>query len=475
MIFEKKPYELEHIANDVYFSKSTGTVVELGHYDRDMKSTTFADIGDVSTHYAVKDNTVPEHRIKNWGGDNRLPLRRELMLMDSNIVGALISKKCDILAGQSMEAETYEYTDDGKKIPKLIPIPDPVNTWIRKSRFRKRYLNNAIINYYKHANVFVEFMMAKDGKVLYMKVHDCKYVRAAEKVNGYIPGFYIMADWERAETEKSVGVEENKIYYIPNIPEDWTPDSNVKLPDQFMVHFGDSFFHDGYYYHPTYWGGKEWIETANFIPRWHKANVDNGYTPRFHIKVPKDYFLDKNKLSMAKTADEIAACVSSAQIAQQKFIDNFNKFLAGIQNAGRALVTTEDFDPLMKQFKGISIEPINYEMKDEALLKLFDSSNDANITAQGFPRALAGIDTQGKLSAGAEIRNILAYYIISELPRRREDILDPFDIMLMINGWYDPKIKYTFEDILITKLDENKSGTDAPAPDNQNTAKDDVQ
>lgn len=472
MIFEKKPYELEHIANDVYFSKSTGTVVELGHYDKWLTTATLTDIGEVSTHHAIKNNAVPNHRIKNWGSDNRLPYRREMMLMESNIVGELISTKRDLLIGQGLAAQMYEYVD-GEKVRKNVEIRPEVVEWIKKTNWRKKYLSPAALNYWKHSNVFVEFIRAKDRSLLYMKSHDCKYVRAAEKVDGYIPGFYIMADWDRAETEKGTGVGENKVHYIPNIPENWTDAKD--LPDHFMVHFGDEAFHDGYYYHPTYWGGEEWIDLANAIPVWHKANIRNGYTPRFHIKVPKDYFLDKNKLSMAKTADEIAACVSSAQLAQKKFIDDFNNFLAGLDNAGRAVVTTEDFDPLMKQFKGISIEPIKYDMNDKALLDLFEKSNAANISAQGFHPSLAGIENQGKLSSGSEIRNILMYFIISKLPRRREDILDPFDIMLMINGWYDPKIKYTFEDILITKLDENKSGTDAPAPDNQNTAKDDVQ
>jgi hypothetical protein len=454
MNFDIKDAPLQEVANGIYYSSNNGVVVEL-HYDKRSRSCIdySHDVGEVQNHPGIA-NT----RIKYWGHDNMLPDHRDVMLMSSNIVGELISAKRDLLVGQGICAYKDVYDDEtGEKTRKNIPLPPLVDAWLRKSRWNKKYLQKAVINYYKHSTVFIEFMKAKDGSLLYMKTHDCKYVRCAEKVAGYIPGFFICADWSLPlNKDKSISVEENKLHYIQNIPEDWM--DAKELPDHFMMMIGDELFHDGYYHHPAYWGGEDWIDLANNIPVFHKANIKNGYAPRFHIKVPADYFLNKQALNLATTSEAQTQCLNEAKLARKKFVDDFNSFLAGLDNAGRAFITSESFDPILKEWKGLTIESIDYDMKDEALLKLFEKSNQANISAQGFHPSLAGIETQGKLSSGAEIRNLLMYFIIRNLPRPRMDILEPFDIMLMINGWYDPEIKYTFEDVLITKLDEDKSG-----------------
>ena len=469
---------LELIQNETVVLTESGAVVQFHYENRKNHCIDYGgDVGEVSTHLHIK------HRIKFWGRDNDLITYRDNMIMSSNIVGELIAAKSDLMVGLGLQAYTEVFDDQtGKKSIKYIPIPEQVDNCLRKSKFRKRFLNKAVYQYWKNANVFAEFMKAKDGSLLWIKCIDCKHVRAAEKVKGEIPGFYIAANWELPLNQKStIGNEENPVYYLPNVSEDvdWTdPEQVKKLPDHFMMQIVDDFtVDDGYYHHPNYWGGEDWIDMANTIAPWHKANIKNGYTPRVHVKVPKDYFLNKAQYSQAITPEDQQKCISAAKSAQQKFINDLNSYLSGSDNAGRAIVTTEDFDPILKEWKGISIEKIDYAMQDEALLKLFERSNDANISAQGFHPTLAGISTQGRLSAGSEIRNLLNYFIIRALPRRRADILEVLDIMLYMNGLYDAHVKYTFEDVMIAKLDEDKTGmsnatTDVPnaqpKPDLQN-------
>lgn len=385
-------------------------------------------------------------KIKAWGSDNLLPARRDSMLMESNIVGELISTKRDLLIGQGLMAYMEEFTDKGKeRIP--VPITPQIEDWIGKSNFEQDYLDGAVLNYFKHANIFAEFTMIKTGEMSSITSRDAKYMRAAEQVAGLIPGYFRCSDWK-----ETISPAKNPAVYTPAY------DPGRKLP-KFIYHIGNNVFHDGYYFHPAYWGGEEWIDVANMIPVFHKYNMQNGYSPRFHIKVPADYFVDMKSYKLAASdPDKLKECLDEAGKKKQKFIDDLNLFLAGNDNSGRAVFTTTTFDEFRKVWSGIEIEPITFDMKDSALLDLFEKSNQANISAQGFPSALAGIDTQGKLSSGSEIRNILMYYIISKLPRPRRDVLRPFELMLKMNGWYDPKVKYTFEDILITKLDQNKSG-----------------
>jgi len=397
------------------------------------------DIGMVTQHASIPT------KIKFWGAKNTLPENRDRLLMESNIVGTLISKKRDIFIGHGLMAYMEVFTDKGKeKIP--MEIRPEILEWIEESGYLESYEDPAVLNWYKHANVFAEFVMTKGDKVFSITTQDCKYVRAAEKMNGKIPAYYVCADWSLA-----INKRDNPVVAVPAYMKD-------RKQSEFMMHIGDNTFDDGYYFHPAYWGGEEWIDLANRIPVFHKSNIKNGYTIRWHIKIPKDYFLDKVAYNAATTEKERKTCIDNSQTSKQKFIDDMNKFLSGEDNAGRAIYTMEDFDPILKDYKGIKIEPIEFDMKDESLLKLFEISDKANIAAQGLPATLAGIETQGRLSSGSEIRNFLAYYIITSLYRPRRVVLKPFELMLKLNGWYDQKVKYTFEDIIITKLDEDKSG-----------------
>lgn len=445
--------QLIDMSNGVYMSADATVLLNLNHYSRKEDDDECYDEGGVTSHKGVP------HMIKYWGNDNELPYRREKMIKASNIVGTLLSSKRDLLIGQGITAYRETFVN-GEKGREYIPIPDAVQDWLDESQFEERYLHKAVLNYFMHANVFCEFMKSKTGNILYLTCHESKHTRAAKKQNGRIPEYYVCADWYDRLDGKL-----NPVSIVPNIKDAFNGIND--LPSKFMYHFGDIGLNDGYYYHPNYWGGKDWIMLANDIPVFHKHNIRNGYTPRFHITAPKGYFLDKQKMQRAMTEEAQQECINSAMAAQQKFINDFNKFMAGIQNAGRALFTTDDFEPLTREYRGIKIEAIKYDMQDKALLDLFDKSNDANISAIGLPPTLAGINTAGRLSAGSEIRNLLMYFIIKELPRPRKDILKPFVLALKLNGLHDPTIKYTFEDILITKLDENKSGIKSTT-ENQN-------
>lgn len=441
------------IGRKTHFHEQTGTIIQF-HYDVRGKGSNMVanpDVGEIIKAQGA------DKKIKSWGSDNYLPKRRDDMLMYSNIVGELISTKRDLLIGQGLTCYREVYDESGTKSKHYEPIPSHIRSWIKDRRWMSQYLNKAVLSYFKHGNIFVEVTLAKDRSVYSMKVHDCRYVRAVEKEKGVIPGYYICADWQMAVDKK-----DNPVYYLPALPE---IGDKGKYPDRFMIHLGDETFYDGYYYHPTYWGGEEWIDLANNIPVWHKANLQNGYSPRFHIKIPKDYFLDKQTFASATTEEAKSKCITASEQAQREFLDKMNKFLSGMDKAGRAVYTIEDFSPIMKGYVGISIEEIKYDMKDDALIKLFEASNQANISAQGFPPILAGIENQGKLSSGSEIRNLLSYFIISKLPRRRADILMPFLLMLDINGWADDELFWTFEDVHITKLDDNKSGNSSTTED----------
>ena len=230
----------------------------------------------------------------------------------------------------------------------------------------------------------------------------------------------------------------------------------VAKQKKFVLHTGDSLLTDEYYFIPTWWGGKTWVSLANIIPVYHINNLGHGYNIRYHVEIPKDYFADTS--TSAQTPESRQQAKRAKDQARKDFIDNLNKFLQGVSNVGRTVVTEYEINRAAgKEFPGIKIKPIENNMQDEALLKLFDKSNQANISGQGIHPTLAAIETQGKLSSGSEIRNALIMYTAIKTPSARKLIMKAVDLMHRING-FDKSIKWMFRDIEITKLDAEPKG-----------------
>lgn len=399
--------------------------------------------------YKGNKNGIP---IRFWGKDNNLPHQREQLVADNNIVPQLLHLKRNILIGTGLYAYKKEFVSDGGKVDIIeVQLPDECAEFFEKNNIDDYHLN-AAKNEVFHSNIWTEMTRLRDGKIDRMVNHDCKYVRLGEQDNtGKLIKAYLSGSWASKEFAKDGANEHDREIFPIEL---YNYDENKKQ-NKFMLHTGDSFLNDGYYNEPTWWGSKEWIALANIIPAYHQSNIDNGYSIRFHIQVPKGYF------NVTAEGDSPAAINKAKETSQQnkeRFTRDVNEMLAGVKGAGRALFSTYDTTAsLGKKWPGIVIEPINVDIKDEALLALFEKSNTANISAQGIHPTLANIETAGKLSSGSEMRNAFNMYIAIKTYIPRMELLKAINLVKRINGW--PKdIFFGFGDAEITTLDDNPTG-----------------
>jgi hypothetical protein len=404
----------------------------------------------------IKNVAIPgatgQVKIMFWGKNNSEPQLREELVCNNNIIPALIAKKRDILVGNGI----YLYKEsivDGKKGINEVEMPSEIKDFLEKIDI-EHYLMDAASELMKHQNLFVEYIrdkagMTADGKgsIASFKVQECKYIRAEKKDKaGMINNWYWSGHWGCKKKDDTF-----KIEAIPNFVKD-------AKQAKFIIRYGDKIFNNGYYYIPSWWAGRQWINLSNQIPIFHNSNLNSGYNIRWHIEVPDKYFLDFEKYNNCTTVEERTACFSEEQKAEKDFIDTVNKFLAGPENSGRALFTKYELNTALgKDFPGIKITALNYDMKDDSLLTLFEKSNTANISAQGIHPTLAGVETQGKLSSGTEIRNAFLMYLIINTPLPRKMMLKPLEFVQKANGW-DPEIKFGFRDFEMSKLADEKSG-----------------
>jgi hypothetical protein len=404
-------------------------------------------------------------QIRYWGKKNDLPQFREQVVGDNNIVGSLIQTKRDIYTGTGLYAYRVDFkSDGGKRNITEVQIPDEAQEFFDRVDIDGYHLD-AAKDLIFHSNIFTEFVRTKGGDIHSMKISECKYTRLGEQnKRGIVEHAYISGAWALSGEHQKDGMTDfdREVIRVPL----YNPEG--KGQPKFILHTGDRLFNDGYYNSPSWWGSLNWIELANNIPIFHRSNIMNGYTIRFHIQIPKNYFkqpvqgVDPSADALKKANDEEAR-------RRSEFMENMNSMLSGMMKAGRAIFTTYDIIEAMggKEMPGIKIDPITVDIKDEALLKLFEKSITAVATAQNLHPTMANYDTAGKLSSGSEMRNAYNMYLATKTITPRRILLQALNLVKKINKW-DPDIHFGFGDTELVTLDENPSGKEedvATTPD----------
>lgn len=387
-----------------------------------------------------------EYKIMTWGKKNNMPQLREELIEDNNVVPRLLQTRRNILIGGGLFMYR-EFFEGKKRKREEVEIPDVIQDMIDELDFEDFDLLNAndLVVQGNFGNVFDTLAGGKIDKIKNIRAN---YWRPQEMDDdGIIHNYFINGDWAKKKDDFSV---------IPNL----VSLKKNKIPKgQFFVHTRDRFLGNEYFATPTYWTGRNWIRVSNEIPDFHIHNLENGYLVRYHIQIPKGYFFDNAMLENGATEEEVLEKEKKDKAA---FLKKVDEMLSGTSNAGKAVWSEYDVsDRLQKEYGGIKITPINIDLKDKALLDLFDKTNQANISATGVPPHLAGIIQNGGLSGGAEIRNALLMYVITQALTDRNLLLKPYRILAKINGW-DKEFKgykFGYRDVEITTLDKNPTGS----------------
>lgn len=396
--------------------------------------------------------------IAAWGKNNNLPADRERLIMDNNIVPALMEAKRDMLMGSGMMLykERFEKVPEGtKRILDECPITPEIKDFLDFNE-SETYNEMAAKELILQANIFPEFLKNNGGKIAELELHECNYVRAEKiakhgKNRPQINNWHICGNWKEAKKDNTIAVTNFKKR---------TEEKDQK--DKYIRRFGNSMYGGPYYFSPAYWGSRNWIQLANSIPLFHLANLKHGYTLRYHIKFPNDFFIKSEKPWSGLTKEERKKALKKADSRKEKFMRKLDRMLSGAKNAGRTLYTSYDVQrDLGEKYRGVIVEPLYGNLQDEALLALFDKSNDANVSANGLLPSIAGVQTQGKMSSGSDIRNAFNFYIAAKTYVLRRNLFAAWNHIGKVNGWFTGELEgcqFGARDILIATTDKEPTG-----------------
>lgn len=413
-------------------------------------------------------------KMVQWGENNLEPVERECLIMDNNIVPELLRTKRDMILGAGVILQKEEFVWDEveyayrRKVNEM-PMPPAMRQWLEDND-HINLLQLAASELVKHNNIFAEYLENGGGQVASVMVHEAIYVRAEKsaKVSGrpQIANWLVSGNWALTTRD----IRERKVAVVANHnPKD-------KRQTKYIRRLADEMFGGPYYFSPGWWGSKIWIKLANCIPLFHLQNLKNGYLIRYHIQFPKDYFvrIPEGKAIQSLTAEQKKEVAASATERKRQFMEKLNEILVGVKNAGRTIFTTYDIQAAVGgQFPGVKIEAVAVDLKDKALLDLFDKSNDANVSAQGILPSISGVATQGKLSSGSDIKNATNFYLGTKVQQQREIVFDLLNYALKKNGWLTGELegaKLWARDVVMVTQDKNPAGMQAQQPDGNTPA-----
>lgn len=386
-------------------------------------------------------NTKTEKNMMSWGNSNSLCDDREALIKENNIIPQLLKTQRNISLGTGIFCFT-EFYEKGKRKIVEVKTPDEIQETFDELD-EDDYWENLCNDFVKNSLAYARFKQNSNKKFSIANVL-ARYIRPTEmNADGIIESFLRCGNWKKKEGVTGI----NSYHSVKNEP---------KKHLLFMHRIGDHFLGNEYFPEPIWFTGHKWIEIGNKIPEFHTFNLENQYFTPLHIEIPKGYFYQGHLVKSGKLKESEAR--QQEADARMLFLQKVDSVLSGTKNAGKAVWSEYSISEMKKEFGGIKFNELKIPRGDDALLALFEKTNEANISGTGVHPSLAAIMSGDSLSSGSEIRNALDMYIITQSLLARRQLLKPLNILKKLNGW-DKNIKFGFRDVQLTTTDANPTGS----------------
>lgn len=417
-----KNSNVERVGEDFFVLRGAGAVVQ------------FTNNKGTDVNFSASTLKQGDLRIVPWGKNNLQPQEMLKLVFGNHIKPQLLLTSRDFLLGAGLGI--FKRSVVAGKIVTEPVIDLEMEDWLDAIDAPMVMGSNAF-NLEYFGNFFTNTVLNSSKKVEDVVPFDCTMVRAQETLQRRPENYYLHPDWANF---KAADVVTRPAFDRRN---------PTKYGD-FMYHGRDWTPGQKYYDMPAYWGTRIWTGVSNEIPKFHASGLKNGYNLKYHIKIPRDYFLQFGDRKAQEAAED-------------EIMNSMNEMLSGVENVDKAFVSKFGVDGQGKPMPGWSIEPIENKMSDKAYDSVNSQANIAHTSGHGIDPSLAGIDTGSKLGgSGSEKRISYQLHIALRTPQKRKILLEPFNQWRKLMG-FNPEHVFGFNDIEITTLAETPKGQKEPA------------
>ncbi|HLO43935.1 MAG TPA: hypothetical protein VK175_06345 [Leadbetterella sp.] len=397
-----------------------------------------ADMADATDSGSRK---VGKYYVPRGDKDNKLLLIHKL-LDESPNKWQFLETKANFTFGKG--PALFEEHEDVLSLQKPIKSKD-FSDWVKRLRIKNLTLKTANQVVYSYELNWLVSLDAKTKKVASVKVLDNNDVRVAKlsEKDTEIKGFYVHSGFGY-----KTPAEKDAVFYPA-----FDPDEPTKYGD-FIIHEIITLPGQKFYGLASWWGTSRWAEVANKVPSFYEAAFKNGYFITHQVSIPTDYW-DKDGWDEVKKAEE-----------KKKTLDSIADTLSGVEESNKILFTFSKYNSDMRSTSGIEIKPVEFNIKDDAFIKMFDKANDVQIGGHGLVGKLAGVDSGSKMgTSGMEINSLANYVQNFLVVQQRELILTALDYLKEIDD-IEPDYVIGFKNIM-GYVPDSTAKNDPAHPNNQ--------
>jgi hypothetical protein len=411
---------------------------------------------DASKDFGVAPKEISSQPYSPWGDNNLFPQEVLADLEKNSVALRALDKRKRVHFGRGVMAYREITGADGKT--ERTPVTDPeVVEFFRVNQINKRWID--LINSLEvFANAWPEFILNKGkDKINKVYIKDPAYCRLAKMDEECkIKFLYYSAQWEYTPS-----VESDVVVPIP-VYDPSKYDGRSYKDGQFVY----PVFYRGFnksYYHLAIWNSvraNKWMDIANKVPVLKSSIMKNQMTIKYHIIIPDDYF--------SKRYPSPDFTVEQREAKRTEVLDDMNKFLADVENSGKAFVTFAFYSKIKEDYlSGWEIKVIDNKLQDSAYLPDSQAANSEILFAIGVDPCLIGAGTPGgSLGAGSGSDKREAYWMLNaDMGPDRQVSLEPLYFIRDFNGW-DPDIQFDY-----IVVDTSQTQNQHPSKINQNVDK----
>lgn len=394
--------------------------------------------------------TVGNTRVANWGSSNNFPQLAEEIIGKTGVLNTGLKFIRNFTMGQGIfPCRITGYDPAGNELIEVVN--DPEITRFLNGRMVRRYMANAMRDYFKFGVCFPELIPNADGsKIVGINTVNAMFGRYTEKANGVIPSVCVSGKWPDTPSATTDYTTVSLLdIYDPAIDLNRYKILKKTTGRTFMYPLRDEWSNNEYYPLPIWWSAYRagWIGIANKIPTFLLKMYENQITIKWHIQIPYVYW-------EKRYPEHLYATKEARQQAIQSEMDNIEENLVSEQNASKALFTMFEMNPNGKIEEQWIITPLDSKNKaDENLIAsaaanseiLFSLMINPNVFGAGMPGGTYAGNQGGSNIREAFLVNIALAWL------DRQNLLDPIELYLQYNGIQDVELR--FRNTILTTLD----------------------
>jgi hypothetical protein len=377
---------------------------------------------------------IDSYEVIPYGKHNRLDRELQEAIFPNHLAPRALTKKGSLLFGEGPLLYKKVFKD-GKYSRDYIEDP-VVEEFLKANNYQESILSSIVDFYYTEGcyhKVLIgtsQRLGVSNGKAIidYEELSNCRLARRKNAKSKEVT-HVLVGDWANNE-------DGYKVYplFDPTNP----TAHKVSISYSKYKSFGLK-----YYALPDLYGSLPWIKRASAIPYILEALTNNSLNLKFHIKSPKKYWDDVEKMLKKNLKAGETYNPKLLKQHQDKIFKAITDVLSGVDNVGKFWHSQEIQEIIGGKtiVHGWTIEPIEQKTKDFVLsqLKIAEFAAFSTTAGIGLHNALLGVGADGKSDSGSEqvyayINHKLTETIIPEMV-----ILKTWNALIN-NLWPDKKL-----------------------------------